>query len=135
MALVGLDPTATTPDDPALLRLLPDAYPDDEEASSRFRRFTERDLRVAKAGNAEAVIAALDARGLTIDVAGEDIDRWLGFLNDTRLTLGVRLDISEESHDELAALPEDDPRATLFQVYDWLTFLQESLIQRLMRSE
>jgi Fe2+ or Zn2+ uptake regulation protein len=47
----------------------------------------------------------------------------------------VRLDITEESHDELASLQEDDPRATLFQVYDWLTFLQESLVQRLLMSD
>ncbi len=65
-------------------------------------------------------------------VTEEARDAWLGFLNDTRLTLGSRLDISEDNHDELASLPEDDPRAGLFQVYDWLTFLQESIVQHLL---
>ncbi|MGH2900127.1 MAG: DUF2017 family protein, partial [Solirubrobacteraceae bacterium] len=32
----GVDPAS----DPALLRLLPDAYPEDAEASAEFRRFT-----------------------------------------------------------------------------------------------
>jgi len=132
VALVGLDPTASTPEDPALRRLLPDAYLGDDESSAQFRRYTERDLRAAKARNAEAVIRDLDAGGASFDVVGERVPAWLGFLNDTRLTLGVRLDVSEDSVEELADLPDDDPRATLYQVYDWLTFLQESLIQRLL---
>jgi len=132
VALVGLDPSASTPEDPALRRLLPDAYQDDADASSQFRRFTERDLRARKARSAQVVIADLDAGEQSIDISGDGVDAWLSFLNDTRLTLGVRLGITEESHDELADLPDDDPRATLFQVYDWLTFVQESLVQRLL---
>ena len=56
----------------------------------------------------------------------------LGFLNDTRLTLGSRLDMTEDSHDALASLPEDDPRAGLFHVYDWLTYLQDTLVRLVM---
>ena len=33
------------PSDPALLRLLPDAYPDDAEATEEFRRYTDATLR------------------------------------------------------------------------------------------
>lgn len=131
VALVGIDPSADTPEDPALLRLLPDAYPQDAEASAEFRRFTERDLRARKAADARVVLAAVEA-GREIDIVGDASSAWLGFLNDTRLTLGARLEISEDDHDDLAALPDDDPRAGLFQVYDWLTFLQESLVQRLL---
>ena len=129
VALVGIDPTARTPDDPALLRLLPDAYADDEAAATEFRRFTERDLREGKTRNAAAVLAALepDPRRLVLDATG--VDAWLGFLNDVRLTLGTRLGITEDNHGQLAALPDDDPRAGLFQVYDWLTFLQDALVQ------
>ena len=43
-----IDPDAERPDDPALARLLPDAYADDDEASAEFRRFTERTLRETK---------------------------------------------------------------------------------------
>ena len=32
-------------EDPALARLFPDGYSDDEHASADFRRFTEQDLR------------------------------------------------------------------------------------------
>jgi hypothetical protein len=33
---------------------------------------------------------------------------------------------------DLAALPDDDPRAATFHVYDWLTYLQESLVHSVM---
>lgn len=131
-ALVGIDPVAETPDDPALRRLLPDAFIDDEEAAGEFRRFTERDLRESKARNAARVDAQLVEQGQEVTIAGDAIAAWLGFLNDTRLTIGTRLEISEENHDALADLPDTDPRSGLFQVYDWLTFLQESIVQRLL---
>jgi hypothetical protein len=131
-ALVGIDPVAETPDDPALRRLLPDAFIDDDEAAGQFRRFTERDLRESKARNAARVDAQLAEQGQEVTIAGDAIPAWLGFLNDTRLTIGTRLEISEENHDALADLPDTDPRSGLFQVYDWLTFLQESIVQRLL---
>jgi Domain of unknown function (DUF2017) len=134
VALVGIDPVAQTPDDPALRRLLPDAYIDDEAAAGEFRRYTERDLRESKAGNARRVDAQLEEQGREVTISGDAIPAWLGFLNDTRLTIGTRLEISEENHDVLADLPDSDPRAGLFQVYDWLTFLQESIVQRLLPS-
>ena len=46
--MVGIDQTAQKPDDDVVLRLLPDAYQDDKEASNEFRRFTERSLRELK---------------------------------------------------------------------------------------
>lgn len=129
-AMVGIDDTAQTPDDPALARLFPDAFTDDPEAADEFRRFTERGLRETKLANAQAVIDALESGESTIVRA--DVGAWLGFLNDTRLTLGSRLEITEENHAELASLPADDPRLALFHVYDWLTYLQDSVVQLLL---
>ena len=57
---------------------------------------------------------------------------WLGALNDLRLALGSRLAITEDAAEEFAALPDDDPRAATYHVYDWLTFLQDSLVRSLM---
>lgn len=128
--LVGIDATAEVPDDPALARLFPDAFIDDDEAAADFRRFTERDLRSLKSQHATIVAADLAAGGDTIDP--DHAAAWLGFLNDTRLTLGSRLELTEDSHEELADLPDHDPRAGLFDVYDWLTFLEDSLVQQLL---
>ena len=68
---IGIDPFAVTPDDPALHRLFPDAYADDEDASAEFRRFTERSLRDGKLGRAwlairEDELAALQPQALVL---------------------------------------------------------------------
>ena len=130
--MVGIDPSARTPDDPALRRLLPDAFMDDPDAADEFRRFTELDLRRSKIDNAQAVLASLSGDPRELVLEGDAIGAWLGFLNDTRLTIGTRLEITEENHEELADLPDSDPRSGLFQVYDWLTFVQDSMVQGLL---
>lgn len=113
-------------DDPAVARLLPDAYADAQEASE-FRRFTEHDLRKVKVEHATTVLTEIERSGDKITVGSPD--SWLGTLNDARIAIGTRIQIAEDNHEELAALPDDDPRAGLFHVYDWLTFLQESLVR------
>lgn len=127
-AMVGIDPFAQRPDDPALARLLPDAYREDDEAAAEFRRFTERSLRETKAAHATAVLDHLERSGDKVVLSIEESASWLGFLNDARLALGTRIEVTEENHDELAALPQDDPRSASFHVYSWLTYLQDSLI-------
>lgn len=129
-AMVGIDPDAAPSEDPALLRLLPDAFVDDEEAAAEFRRFTERELRDGKARHAQAVERDLEAGGVVVTT--ETMPAWLGFLNDARLVLGARLELTEENQDELEALPDDDPRAALYGLYGWLTYVQESLVQHAM---
>jgi hypothetical protein len=113
-------------DDPAVARLLPNAYADEQEAAD-FRRFTERDLREGKVQQATTVLSELERSGEKITVGSPD--SWLATLNDARLAIGTRIQISDDNHEELASLPQDDPRAGLFHVYDWLTFLQESLVR------
>lgn len=130
--LIGMDEHVDRPEDPALMRLLPDAYPGDAEASGEFRRFTERSLREQKTAHANSVLDALSRSSSKITLSFDELPSWLGFLNDARLALGARMEITEENHEELADLPEDDPRHAQFQVYDWLTYLQETLVQLMM---
>ena len=135
-AIVGaLGGNSERPADPALARLLPDAYLDDAEASADFRRFTEGALREQKEAHAKAVLDGLARSGAKVTLSEQELSSWLGFLNDARLALGVRLAISEDAHDELADLPEEDPRFAVFHVYDWLTYLQESLVGLLLRGD
>lgn len=126
---VGITPGAEQPDDPALARLLPDAFKDNDQAAAEFRRYTERGLRETKAANAATVAAALQRASDRVVVPDAEVGAWLGLLNDTRLVLGERIEITEDNHQDLAGLPADDPRQAQYQVYDWLTFLQESLVQ------
>jgi len=114
------------PGDPAVARLLPSAYPDDEEAAAEFRRFTSDDLVARKLANARRVlddVAAPTAERL--DAAGQQ--SWLRTLTDLRLVLGSRLGVTADG-----PAPSDDPHVVVMHdVFDWLGYLQESLVQTL----
>ena len=129
--LGGDGPTAA-PDDEVLRRLLPDAYPEDPDAASEFRRFTERGLRERKAAAARAVLASLapvEGQGGRVQLDAEGARTWLSALNDVRLALGTRLGVRDDSEPEL--LDEDDPHRYAWAVYDFTTHLQETLVRSL----
>lgn len=131
-AIVGISPELEVPDDPAFRRLFPDAYLDDVEASADFRRFTQRGLQDMKAQHARTVAACVERSGDKITISKDEVPSWLGFLNDSRLAIGSRLAISEDSREEFEELDEEDPRFAMFQIYDWLTYLQDSLMRILL---
>ncbi|MFF7752510.1 DUF2017 domain-containing protein [Streptomyces sp. NPDC007971] len=140
------------PADPVLRRLFPDAYSDPEQApaspaeaeereahSAEFRRYTENDLRAGKRDNALAVIHTLDALspvddgGAVLKLSPEESRCWLSALNDLRLAIGARLEITEEDDtDLLYRLPDEDPRKPMVMAYLWLGGLQETLVTTLM---
>ena len=127
-AMVGM-PTGDpqVPEDPALARLLPDAYGDDDpEANREFRRYTDADLRARKRADAEVVARMLPEGGGKVLLDRDEADSWLGFLNDLRLVLGTRLEVTEDLDED--ALAADDARLPALQLYAWLGWLQESLI-------
>lgn len=120
----------TTPEDPVLLRLLPNAYADPESAAD-FRRFTEPTLRGKKKRHLQEIRSALativdeDQPGI---VSGLDSDLWLAGINDLRLALSVRLEIDADSFAHFETLTDEDPNKAIYAVYFWLGWLQESLI-------
>ncbi|RJL24548.1 DUF2017 domain-containing protein [Bailinhaonella thermotolerans] len=126
---VGISASAATPADPVLARLFPDAYPEDPEAAGEFRRYTEGQLREGKRADAAVVLETANPGEAVLDA--EQARAWLRSLNDVRLALGVRLEVTEDTHEEIARMSEDDPRYPVFVTYDWLTFLQDSLVRAL----
>lgn len=139
------------PADPVLRRLFPDAYIDPEGTpgpqqaeeqrahSAEFRRYTENDLRAGKRDNALAVIRSLDSLasagegGAVLKLSPDEAQQWLGALNDLRLAIGSRLEITDEDDtDLLYRLPDEDPRKPMVMAYLWLGGLQETLIATLM---
>ncbi|WP_169950260.1 DUF2017 domain-containing protein [Microbispora sp. H11081] len=120
---------AAPPADPVLARLFPSAYADDEEAAQEFRRYTEATLRDGKRADASTLLETAEPGVLTL--TPEQGQAWLRALNDVRLALGVRLEVTEEVHEEIALMPEDDPRYPSFVIYDWLTYLQDTLVRAL----
>ncbi|MBM9508808.1 DUF2017 domain-containing protein [Actinacidiphila acididurans] len=119
------------PEDPVLARLFPDAYEETADAAE-FRRFTENDLRARKREDALAMVRQLDSGGPRIQLDPDQARQWLGALNDLRLALGTRLEVTEDEDDELYRLSDDDPRKPLVMAYLWLGGLQESLVEALM---
>lgn len=130
-AMIGLTDNAKPPDDPVLARLLPDAYRDDPEASGEFRRYTEQGLRSGKVAAARTVLATLPAGGGRVRLSGPEAQAWLRALNDVRLALGVRLEVTDDFDDRVEGIAPDDPRAAYIDVYHWLAFLQETLVRAL----
>ncbi|WLW54672.1 DUF2017 domain-containing protein [Streptomyces sp. YU58] len=151
LAELFADGPSEPPADPVLRRLFPDAYSDPEGApqakeaeeqraySAEFRRYTENDLRAGKRDNALAVIRSLDALnsggagGAVLKLSPEESRQWLNSLNDLRLAIGSRLEITdEEDTDLLYRLPDEDPRKPMVMAYLWLGGLQETLVSTLM---
>src|SRR4051794_7565581 len=126
-ALVGLPSgDVTPPDDPVLQRLLPDAYRDDEDAASDFRRYTDSDLRATKRGHATIVLETVPPGGGRLELDRDQADAWLGCLNDIRLALGTSLGVTEETDED--DYDEDHPARQSLEIYGWLGSLQESLL-------
>lgn len=142
-AMVGIDVDSVTPQDPALLRLFPDGYRDDPDAAADFRRFTERGLRNAKLERATVVGAVLEqfpfdesASDQTVNavvVDGDQSQAWLLTCNDLRLVLGSRLEIVSDDQQVGTDWDSDDDRFQLLSLYQWLTWLQSTLLESLAR--
>lgn len=120
--------------DPALDRLLPDGYRDSAVDAAEFRRFTESDLARQKVQNARTVIESLTAETSAPAsppdewvLGGTDIAAWLRTLTDLRLTLAARLAVERDGR-----MPADADEVTT-AVYEWLGYLQESLIDAIDR--
>jgi hypothetical protein len=128
--------TATPPDapaDPVLARLLPDAYQEDPEAASEFRKYTESSLREAKKYFAQTLLDTLPAKGGRVKLSADQARDWLRALNDVRLMFGVRLEVTEDFEQQLTTLDPKDPRVAAFEVYGWLGAVQESLVRAIAR--
>jgi hypothetical protein len=141
-AMMDFSGPTVEPDDPVLARLFPTAYSEDEEAASEFRRFTEGTLRDGKARAAITIIEALEEAGLPAQLTEDGLiidveldppsaEIWMRSFTDLRLALATRLGVEEDDEDYWLALPDDDPRAQAHDIYDWVGYLQETLVQSL----
>ncbi|QCX26853.1 DUF2017 domain-containing protein [Nocardioides jishulii] len=127
------------PEDPVLLRLFPTAYADDPEAAGEFRRYTETTLREAKERTAMTMISSLEEGGLPpeledfdlvidVELDAEEALAWLRGLTDLRLALAARLGVEDGDEEFWEALDDEDPRAATHDIYEWLGYLQETLV-------
>ena len=109
-------------DDPGLRRLFPRAYERDEEGEDEYRRLMAGELLEGRRAALRLVEETADRDRLT----AEELDGWLRALNDLRLVLGTRLDVTEDMYE--ADLDPAHPQAYELSVYAYLSWLQEQLV-------
>ena len=111
--------------DPALRRLFPSAFLDDEEAAAEFDSVVRDDLM----GQRLAAIETLERTVGSDRLSEEELSAWLASVNDLRLVLGVRLAVTEES------TPQDfdgDPETEqAYALYAYLSYLEEEMVDAL----
>ena len=104
-------------------RLFPPGYATDEERNKEYELITHDELLSKRLASVEVVEQTVTKTSLTED----ELNAWMGAVNDLRLVLGTRLDVTEDM-DEIAL---DDPRAPAFAVYQYLTFLLSEIVHAL----
>jgi hypothetical protein len=122
--LVDLEALLQDPDDPAVRRLFPPAH-DDLESEEQYRSLVRGQL---VSGRAEALATVRDTLGRK-RLSLEEGDAWLRALNDLRLVLGTRLDVTEDI--DFEQLDPRKPRDRDLAVYAYLSWFQEELVEAL----
>jgi hypothetical protein len=125
------------PRDPALERIFPTANRQDDQVAAEFRRRTEDGLRARKAANLTTAITALSAiEDQKVSLDQPQALALLIALTDVRLVLGERLGLKQDDdfdrlEEQVSGLEDDDPAVYALAVYDFLTWLQETLAHAL----
>lgn len=109
--------------DQSTRRLFPPAYADDPAGESEYRQMVGSSLLESHQAALRILETTVDAEMLD----DEQLNAWLGALNDLRLVLGTRLDVGEDT----LSLPPDDLRAPAMATYAYLSMLQEQIVQAL----
>jgi hypothetical protein len=109
-------------DDPSLRRLRPPAHPDDPRMEAEYRELVGGELDGQRRRSLQIMEETIEAKELD----EEQMSAWLAALNDLRLVLGTRLDVTEDLYEE--GIPEGDSRAPLFAVYLYLGWLEEQVV-------
>src|SRR3990172_3424488 len=98
---------------------------DDESINAEFERLMRGDLLAERLASLETMERTLEAERLS----EEELVAWLSAINDLRLVIGVRLDVTEgTTAADFSALPDDDPRVRTYALYSYLTFLEDHIV-------
>jgi hypothetical protein len=113
------------PDHPDLRRLFPPAHAEDPEAEAEYRHLVGSQLDAGR----ERALATVEATIGNGTLDADEAESWLTVLNDLRLVIGTRLDVTEDLDWNL---DPNDPRTPELGVYGYLSWLQEQLVEALM---
>ncbi|MEN9621301.1 MAG: hypothetical protein RL499_1494 [Actinomycetota bacterium] len=115
-------------DDAAVRRVLPDAYRSDPELADEWRRFSRRGLVDRKIGFARTISLALrpiadEGLARSVSLSTDAALDWVRGIGDLRLVIADRMGIIVDGDEGTFAEPG------LRDVYDWLAWLQDGLVQ------
>ncbi|PRZ30492.1 uncharacterized protein DUF2017 [Antricoccus suffuscus] len=117
------------PTDEVLARLLPSGRRDNAERAGgsaiEFRRLTEGDLRRSKIADADQALAVLTAGESGASLNSGEAQSLLRAINDVRLSLGARLDVTEDTPYPRSIRNEHDQALA---IYFWTGSVQEELV-------
>ena len=106
-------------------RLFPTAHPQSVELEAEYRKMAHDDLKASRLAAFDVIESSIEAERLDADqMAG-----WMRAINDARLVLGTRLDLSEET--ELSDFEPDQPEYGLYWGYSVLSELLWEMIEAL----
>ena len=111
--------------DPAVARLFPAAYQDDPLRNLEYETNLGGAPKTGKLDALDMMERTLDAKELSED----ELLSWMGVVNDLRLVLGTRIDVTEESTDE--EFPKTSPHHDAWQVYQFLGWLLQEMLSAL----
>jgi hypothetical protein len=125
--------------DPARERLFPHAYldPTEEAAEEQWAALVFPELLRQRLDGLDSLLRTLDG-GVTkgkrtqVSLSPDDVNLWLGVLNDARLAFGTRLEITDDTN--IWYSPPDDPMAPERAAYAWLTTLQGLLVDTMLET-
>ena len=112
-----------TTDDPSLRRLFPTAYHEDPARDEEYQLLVRDELLERRL----AALAVVEESATADHLDEPALTGWLTALNDLRLVLGTRLDVSEDDRD----VDPDDPEATAHAVYHYLGMLLGEVVDAL----
>lgn len=121
------------PEDPALARLFPNAYDEDDD-SNEFRQVTEQGLLNRKLQDAMLVTSELGlgdgddlaAPPIGVEITPATLPAWVRTVTALRLAIAARIGL-DSADDHARLLEADDTRGTVL-VFDWLAAILESVL-------
>lgn len=109
-----------TEDTPDTRRLFPTAYPEDPELDAGYQILARQQL----IDDRQAAIAAMRASVTADHLTHDQLTAWMRIVNDLRLVLGTRLDVSEDDE----GIDSDSPDVHAHLVYHELGMLLAEIV-------
>ena len=113
-------------DNPLILRLFPEAYPEDAEKEAEYQRLMREELVESRLAAIDSVTATLGPDGPTLLSEGETF-AFLQSVNAVRLVLGSMLGITDEE----SADDADERETSEHNLYDFLSWILEWTVRSL----